>query len=74
MFVYVLHVRLEFKMKGSSGCIHPASDDNFGEKKKLVFPVFLEEIDPGPMEAEMTHLHGKLPLAACLLTREKKLA
>ena len=66
-FVYVLHVRLEFEMRSSLDCIHPASDGSFraGKNKKIVIPVFLEETDPGPMETEKMHLLGKLPPVAC---------
>lgn len=73
-FVYVLHVRLEFEIKSSLDGIHPASDGSLAGDKKIVIPVFLEETDPGPTGTEKMHLIGKLPLVACWLMQEKKLA
>lgn len=34
VFVYVLHMRLEFEIKSSLDYIHPASDSSFGEGNK----------------------------------------
>lgn len=68
VFVYVLHMRLEFEIKSSLDYIHPASDSSFGEgnKKNQLSLYFSKKQtqDPGPTETEKVHLLRKLPLVA----------